>query len=40
VQEFVLRDAKAYIEEHKTGKKLKNHEYAIVLKSLSEIDEE
>jgi hypothetical protein len=35
MEKIVVQEATAYIEEHKRGKRLKNHEYALILKSIS-----
>jgi hypothetical protein len=35
VEKLVVQEATAYIEEHKRGKRLKNHEYSLIVKSLS-----
>lgn len=37
LENFVIKEASACFEEHVMGGKLKNHEYAIVLKSLSQL---
>ena len=35
MEKLVVLEATAYIEEHKRGKCLKNHEYALIVKILS-----
>jgi hypothetical protein len=35
VEKLVVQEATVYIEEHKREKRLKNHEYALIVKSLS-----
>jgi len=37
LEKLVVKEATAYIEEHKRGKRLKNHEYALIVKSLSQL---
>jgi hypothetical protein len=35
MEKLVVQEATAYIEEHKRGKNLKNHEHALIVKSLT-----
>ncbi len=40
LEKFVIKEAKIYLEDHIIGGKLKNHEFSIVLKSLSQLGED
>ena len=38
LESFVIKEAEQYLEDLKFGKSLKNHEFAIIVKSLADIN--